>query len=69
MEETVLIKDHKPLLTVEQQIEHLKSKGVTLDRLHYSGQFHEVREAPEKGWTPWLTRSTPGTSPRSSSGR
>ena len=40
-----------------------------LDRLHYSGQFHEVREAPEKGWTPWLTRSTPGTSPRSSSGR
>lgn len=30
MEETVLIKDHKPLLTVEQQIEHLKSKGVTL---------------------------------------
>ena len=40
-----------------------------VDWLHYSGQFHEVREAPEKGWTPWLTRSTPGTSPRSSSGR
>ena len=31
MEETVLIKDHKPLLTVEQQIEHLKSKGVTFE--------------------------------------
>ena len=31
MEETVLIKDRKPLLTVEQQIDHLKSKGVTFE--------------------------------------
>lgn len=29
MEETAPIKDRKPLLTVEEQIEHLKSKGVT----------------------------------------
>lgn len=31
MEETALIKDRKPLLTVEQQIDHLKSKGVTFE--------------------------------------
>ena len=29
MEETARVDQRKPLLTVEQQIEHLKSKGVT----------------------------------------
>ena len=31
MEETGAIDQRKPLLTVEQQIEHLKSKGVTFE--------------------------------------
>ena len=43
--------------------------SVAFDGLHYPGQFHEVREVPEKGGTRWPTRSIPGTSPRSSGGR
>ncbi|WP_330958680.1 hypothetical protein [Olsenella absiana] len=52
-------------VTAEDALEVLRVVVTEMDWLYYPGQFHEVREVPEKGGKRCPIRSIPGASPRS----